>query len=44
LSLAVLTKSLRALLIALSSMRDAAMKKLPGDADATHKKSCQILD
>jgi hypothetical protein len=35
LSLAVLTKSLRASLIALSSMRNA---------NAASKKSCQILD
>jgi hypothetical protein len=43
-SLAVLIKSLRASLIALSSMRDAAMKKFTCDTDAASKNLCQVLD
>jgi hypothetical protein len=38
------TKSLRAPLIALSSMRDAAMKKFTCDVTTASKKSCQFLD
>jgi hypothetical protein len=37
------TKSLRASLINLSSMRDAAMKKFTCAATTASKKSCQIL-